>query len=186
MRDDASGLSSNRVEVKNINSFKFVEKALESEQERISAVLDAGGYLPEAGHAADTALFLHLAARGARAWYIAERLEESRGHAVRSSTQTLADVPKSEEAVWTWQSVRFVGEAEQTRIAMLAEVMLNRARVLSLHGHASEARRAAARAVRTRPFRPKAWAALGLLCLPGRLRRALLAGRYPAEQTLGR
>jgi len=43
MRDDASGLSSNRVEVKNINSFKFIEKELESEQERISAVLDAGG-----------------------------------------------------------------------------------------------------------------------------------------------
>ncbi|MBN2220149.1 MAG: Asp-tRNA(Asn)/Glu-tRNA(Gln) amidotransferase subunit GatB [Kosmotogaceae bacterium] len=39
---DETGRSSNRVEVKNINSFKFVEKALEFEQERISKVLLSG------------------------------------------------------------------------------------------------------------------------------------------------
>ncbi|KUK66073.1 MAG: Aspartyl/glutamyl-tRNA(Asn/Gln) amidotransferase subunit B, partial [Mesotoga infera] len=40
---DEAGRSSNRVEVKNINSFKFVEKALEFEQERISRTLSSGG-----------------------------------------------------------------------------------------------------------------------------------------------
>ncbi|PIJ62357.1 Asp-tRNA(Asn)/Glu-tRNA(Gln) amidotransferase subunit GatB [Mesotoga sp. H07.pep.5.3] len=39
---DETGRSSNRVEVKNINSFKFVEKALEFEQERISKALASG------------------------------------------------------------------------------------------------------------------------------------------------
>lgn len=39
---DESGRSSNRVEIKNINSFKFVEKALEFEQERISKALASG------------------------------------------------------------------------------------------------------------------------------------------------
>nr|WP_259459421.1 Asp-tRNA(Asn)/Glu-tRNA(Gln) amidotransferase subunit GatB [Mesotoga sp. HF07.pep.5.2.highcov] len=39
---DETGRSSNRVEVKNINSFKFVEKALEFEQERISKALLSG------------------------------------------------------------------------------------------------------------------------------------------------
>ncbi|MFW6121282.1 MAG: Asp-tRNA(Asn)/Glu-tRNA(Gln) amidotransferase subunit GatB, partial [Petrotogales bacterium] len=38
--------SSNVVEVKNINSFKFVEKALEFEKERISNVLEEGNNVP--------------------------------------------------------------------------------------------------------------------------------------------
>ncbi|OAA30114.1 glutamyl-tRNA amidotransferase [Kosmotoga arenicorallina S304] len=40
--DEESGTSSNRVEVKNINSFKFVEKALEFERERIIKALEQG------------------------------------------------------------------------------------------------------------------------------------------------
>jgi len=40
--DGERGLSSNRVEVKNINSFKFVEKALEFERERIIKALETG------------------------------------------------------------------------------------------------------------------------------------------------
>ncbi|MFO7880943.1 MAG: Asp-tRNA(Asn)/Glu-tRNA(Gln) amidotransferase subunit GatB [Kosmotogaceae bacterium] len=43
---DDGKYSSNVVEVKNINSFKFVEKALEYEKERISSSLDKGNNVP--------------------------------------------------------------------------------------------------------------------------------------------
>ena len=42
LKDEKTGKSSNRVEIKNINSFKFVEKALESEQLRIANHLNRG------------------------------------------------------------------------------------------------------------------------------------------------
>ncbi len=45
--DEESGKSSNRVEVKNMNSFKFVEKALEYEFERISKAMEKGEEVPQ-------------------------------------------------------------------------------------------------------------------------------------------
>jgi aspartyl-tRNA(Asn)/glutamyl-tRNA(Gln) amidotransferase subunit B len=45
--DEETGRSSNRVEVKNMNSFKFVEKALEYEFERIVSALENGANVPQ-------------------------------------------------------------------------------------------------------------------------------------------
>jgi len=43
--DDETGIRSNRVEIKNINSFRYVEKALEYEQQRITETLKNGGQI---------------------------------------------------------------------------------------------------------------------------------------------
>jgi len=43
--DDETGMRSNRVEIKNINSFRYVEKALEYEQQRITETLKNGGQI---------------------------------------------------------------------------------------------------------------------------------------------
>ncbi len=45
--DEETGKRSNRVEVKNMNSFKFVEKALEYEFERISKMMEEGEEVPQ-------------------------------------------------------------------------------------------------------------------------------------------
>ncbi len=45
--DEKTGRSSNRVEVKNMNSFKFVERALEYEFERISKAMESGEEVPQ-------------------------------------------------------------------------------------------------------------------------------------------
>lgn len=45
LKESVTGASSNRVEVKNINSFKFVERALQSERDRIERTLESGGVL---------------------------------------------------------------------------------------------------------------------------------------------
>ncbi|MCD6450329.1 MAG: Asp-tRNA(Asn)/Glu-tRNA(Gln) amidotransferase subunit GatB [Thermotogaceae bacterium] len=45
--DEETGKSSNRVEIKNINSFKFVEKALEYEEKRIREALEKGENVPQ-------------------------------------------------------------------------------------------------------------------------------------------
>lgn len=45
--DEETGKSSNRVEVKNMNSFKFVQRALEYEFERISQAMEKGEEIPQ-------------------------------------------------------------------------------------------------------------------------------------------
>ncbi len=45
--DEETGIGSNRVEVKNMNSFKFVEKALEYEFKRIVSAMERGEEIPQ-------------------------------------------------------------------------------------------------------------------------------------------
>ena len=45
--DTEKNIQSNRVEIKNINSFKFVEKALEYERNRIIKAMENGEYIPQ-------------------------------------------------------------------------------------------------------------------------------------------